>query len=52
MQGKYYLPSEWIGNLNDVFILKIKGNSMINKGINLDSIENSINASERINNLS
>ena len=24
LQGKYYLPSEWVGNSNDVFILKIK----------------------------
>lgn len=34
LQGKYYLPSEWIGNSNDVFILKIKGDSMVNKDIN------------------
>lgn len=34
LQGKYYLPIEWIGKSNDVFILKIKGDSMIKKGIN------------------
>jgi SOS-response transcriptional repressor LexA len=34
LQGKYYLPSEWVGNSNDVFILKIKGDSMIKKDIN------------------
>ncbi|SFC49249.1 S24 family peptidase [Clostridium uliginosum] len=33
LQGKYYLPTEWVGNSNDVFILKIKGDSMINKNI-------------------
>lgn len=34
LQGKYYLPLEWVGNSNDVFILKIKGDSMIKKDIN------------------
>lgn len=33
-QGKYFLPSEWLGALNNLFILKIKGESMINKNIN------------------
>jgi len=33
-QGKYFLPSEWLGTLNNLFILKIKGESMINKNIN------------------
>lgn len=34
LEGKYFLPSEWVGNSNDLFILKIKGDSMINKNIN------------------
>jgi superfamily I DNA/RNA helicase len=25
LQGNYYLPSEWVGAANDIFILKIKG---------------------------
>ncbi len=33
MEGKYYLPKEWIGNIEDLFILKIKGDSMIKKNI-------------------
>lgn len=33
-EGKYYLPADWIGNSNEIFILKIKGDSMINKNIN------------------
>ncbi len=33
IQGKYYLPTEWLGNFKDVYILKIKGDSMINKNI-------------------
>ena len=32
-QGKYSIPSEWIGNNDNLFILKIKGESMINKKI-------------------
>lgn len=32
-QGKYSIPSEWIGNNENLFILKIKGESMINKKI-------------------
>lgn len=27
LQRKYYLPKQWVGNSNDVFILKIKGDS-------------------------
>lgn len=34
LEGKYFLPSEWVGNSNELFILKIKGDSMINKNIN------------------
>lgn len=34
LQGNYYLPTEWVGLNDDVFILKIKGESMINKNIN------------------
>ncbi|MFW2491556.1 transcriptional repressor LexA [Clostridium chromiireducens] len=34
LEGKYFLPSDWVGNSNDLFILKIKGDSMINKNIN------------------
>jgi SOS regulatory protein LexA len=34
LEGKYFLPSEWVGNSNDLFILKIKGDSMMNKNIN------------------
>lgn len=34
LQGSYYLPTEWVGLNDDVFILKIKGESMINKNIN------------------
>lgn len=30
----YYLPKQWIRRSNNVFILKIKGDSMINKNIN------------------
>ncbi|MDB2086199.1 transcriptional repressor LexA [Clostridium paraputrificum] len=33
-QGKYFLPSEWLGTLSNLFILKIKGEPMINKNIN------------------
>ncbi len=33
IEGKYYLPEEWVGNNNEVFILKIKGESMIKKNI-------------------
>ena len=33
MEGKYYLPREWVGNIEDLFILKIKGDSMIKKDI-------------------
>lgn len=33
LQGKYYLPKEWVGSSNDLFILKIKGNSMIKRNI-------------------
>lgn len=32
-QGEYYLPEEWVGNSNELFLLKIKGDSMINKDI-------------------
>lgn len=28
------MPSDWVGNSNELFILKIKGDSMINKNIN------------------
>jgi len=24
LRGKYYLPAEWVGNSNDIFILKIR----------------------------
>lgn len=34
LEGKYFLPLEWVGSSNDLFILKIKGDSMINKNIN------------------
>lgn len=30
----YYLPKQWIRRCNNVFILKIKGDSMINRNIN------------------
>ncbi|MDU4853864.1 MAG: transcriptional repressor LexA [Clostridioides difficile] len=33
LQGKYYLPTDWIGISDDIFILMIKGESMINKNI-------------------
>lgn len=34
LQGKYYLPCEWLGSNNgNEFILKVKGESMINKNI-------------------
>lgn len=32
-EGNYYLPQQWVGNSNDIFILKVKGESMINKNI-------------------
>ena len=33
IQDNYYLPKEWIRKTKDVFILKVKGDSMINKNI-------------------
>lgn len=32
--GKYMLPAQWVNNLEELFLLKIKGHSMINKNIN------------------
>lgn len=34
IQGSFYLPVEWVGLSNDIFMLKIKGDSMKNKNIN------------------
>ena len=33
IEDNYYLPKEWIRNSKDVFMLKVKGDSMINKNI-------------------
>ena len=33
IEDNYYLPKEWIRKTKDVFILKVKGDSMINKNI-------------------
>lgn len=33
IEDSYYLPKEWIRKTKDVFILKVKGDSMINKNI-------------------
>ena len=33
-QENFYLPKEWVDRNNENFILKIKGNSMIEKDIN------------------
>lgn len=34
VEDTYYLPSEWVRTNNDVFMLKIQGDSMINRNIN------------------
>ncbi|KYH34338.1 LexA repressor [Clostridium tepidiprofundi DSM 19306] len=34
VNGKFYIPKEWLSNNKDTFILRIKGNSMINANIN------------------
>lgn len=34
VESKCYLPKEWVRASKDVFILKIKGDSMVNKNIN------------------
>lgn len=33
IEDSYYLPKEWLRNSKDVFMLKVKGDSMINKNI-------------------
>ncbi|OOM71292.1 LexA repressor [Clostridium puniceum] len=33
IEDSYYLPKEWIRNSRDAFMLKVKGDSMINKNI-------------------
>lgn len=33
IEDNYYLPKEWIRNSKDVFMLKVKGDSMINRNI-------------------
>lgn len=33
-EGEFYLPDLWTKSMRDIFILKIKGDSMINKNIN------------------
>lgn len=33
-EGEFYLPNLWTKSMEDIFILKIKGDSMINKNIN------------------
>ena len=33
IEDNYYLPKEWLRNSKDVFMLKVKGDSMINKNI-------------------
>ena len=33
VQDNYSLPKEWVRNTKDVFMLKVKGDSMINKNI-------------------
>ena len=33
IEDNYYLPKEWIRKTKDVFMLKVKGDSMINKNI-------------------
>lgn len=33
-EGEFYLPDLWTKSMEDIFILKIKGESMINKNIN------------------
>ena len=32
-EDNYYLPKDWVRNSKDIFMLKIKGDSMINKNI-------------------
>ena len=34
-QGKFYVPTDWVGNGGEHFILKVKGDSMI--GANIDN---------------
>ncbi len=34
LEEKFCLPNEWVGSSDDLFMLKIKGESMINKNIN------------------
>lgn len=34
IEDSYYLPKEWIRTSRDIFMLKIKGDSMVNKNIN------------------
>jgi SOS regulatory protein LexA len=34
VEDNYSLPKEWVRNTKDVFMLKVKGDSMINKNIN------------------
>lgn len=33
IQGEFYLPKEWFNPMNEYFILKVKGDSMIDAGI-------------------
>ena len=32
-EGNYYLPQQWVGKTEDIFILKVRGESMKNKNI-------------------
>ena len=33
-EGYFYLPKAWFNNLQDIFMIKVKGDSMIGKDIN------------------